>query len=286
LTLDGIFGPRLSSIIRVFVTPLVILAITASVAGASTPRRKKVVPPPLVSNAVHVVVPRGRPIEIAFAADTGFDGTPSLGHAIQMAADDHGGVLGFPIRINAVNVPTCGNPPNAVSAATTAAYRITANLQNVAVLGQICSPGFAQALPIYQKADMVVVSGSATNTALPATGPTVFNRTVVDDNNFNGWYPVISQLPVDLAWRLDYTVKFGAPPADFADLYYDAARIVLGDIAGASHVDAKGELVVTRDALATAVRNTTGYPGVTCSVSIDNNGNRVDDGAEITTCAG
>jgi ABC-type branched-subunit amino acid transport system substrate-binding protein len=231
-------------------------------------------------------VARGQPVQIAFAADSGFAGTPSLGHAIQMAVDDHGGVLGFAIRINAVNTPTCGSPPNTVSAATTAAYRITANLQNVAVLGQVCSHGFAQALAIYQKADIVVISGSATNTALPAAGPTVFNRTIVDDNNVDNWYPVISQLPGDLAWRLDYTVKFGAPPADFADLYYDAAAIVLDDIAGASRIDAKGDLVIDRAALARAVRTTSGYRGVTCSVTIDSGGDRVDDGAAINACAG
>jgi ABC-type branched-subunit amino acid transport system substrate-binding protein len=242
--------------------------------------------PPLVSNTVRVVVTRGQPIQIAFAADSGFDGTPSLANAIQMAVDDHGGVLGFPIRINAVDTPTCGNPPNAVSAATGAAYRITANLQNVAVLGQVCSFGFAQALPIYQKAGMVVVSGSATNPALPAAGPTVFDRTIVDENRVGDWYPVISQLPVDLAWRLDYTSRFGAPPSDFADLYYDAAEIVLDDIAGASRIDAKGELIVNRADLASAVRATSAYPGVTCSVSIDSTGDRTDDEAAISNCAG
>src|SRR5262249_3827260 len=264
---------------------LIAAVLTASVAGASTPRKKKVVPPP-VSNTIHVVVPRGQPIQIAFAADSGFDGTASLADAIQMAVDNHGGVLGFPIRIDAVNAPTCGIPPNAVSAATSAAYKITANLQNVAVLGQVCSFGFAQALPIYQKAGMAVVSGSATNPSMPAAGPTVFNRTIVDDNRLNEWYPVISQLPVDLAWRLDYTVKFRAPPSDYADLYYDAASIVLDDIAGASQVDAKGELIVNRAALASAVRNTSGYPGVTCSVTIDSAGDRTDDEAAISACAG
>src|SRR5262249_46525377 len=107
---------------------LIAAVLAASVAGASTPRKKKVVPPP-VSNTIHVVVPRGQPIQIAFAADSGFDGTASLADAIQMAVDNHGGVLGFPIRIDAVNAPTCGIPPNAVSAATSAAYKITANLR-------------------------------------------------------------------------------------------------------------------------------------------------------------
>jgi ABC-type branched-subunit amino acid transport system substrate-binding protein len=239
-----------------------------------------------VSNTVHFVVPRGQPLEIAFASDSGFDGTPSLAHAIQMAVDNHGGVLGFPIRINAVDAPTCGSPPNTVSAATNAALRITSNLQNVAVLGQVCSHGFAQALAIYQKAGIVVVSGSATNPALPAAGPTVFDRTIVDDNLVDAWYPVISQLPSDLSWRLDYTAKFGAPPSDYADLYYDAASIVLDDIAGASRIDAKGNLIVGRAALAGAVRSTSGYPGVTCSVTIDGNGDRTDDEGAISACAG
>ena len=257
----------------------------ASAAGANTPRKKKVVAP-LVSNTVHVVVGRGQPIQIAFAADSGFNGAASLANAIKMALDNHPAVLGFPIRTNTVNAPTCGSPPNAVAAATTAAYGIAANLQNVAVLGQVCSHGFAQALAIYQKAGIVVISGSATNTALPAAGPTVFNRTIVDDNRVDDWYPVISQLPDDLAWRLDYTVKFGSAPSDFADLYYDAANIVIDDIAGASHVDAKGELIVNRAALATAVRNTAAYPGVTCSVTINSIGDRIDDGVAINTCTG
>jgi ABC-type branched-subunit amino acid transport system substrate-binding protein len=268
-----------------FTLMLIVAVSAASVAGARTPRKKKVVPQ-LVSNTIHVVVPRGQPIQIAFAADSGFDGTPSLADAIQMAVDNHGGVLGFPIRVNAVNAPTCGSPPNAVSAATGAAYKITANLQNVAVLGQVCSFGFAQALSIYQKAGMVVVSGSATNPALSAAGPTVFNRTIVDDNRVDDWYAVISQLPVDLAWRLDYTVEFGAPPSDYADLFYDAASIVLDDIAGASQIDAKGELIVNRAVLATAVRNTSAYPGVTCSVTIDSTGDRTDDQPAISACAG
>jgi hypothetical protein len=261
------------------------LAVTASVAGANAPRKKRVVPP-LVSNTIHVVVPHGQPIQIAFASDSGFDGTASLANAILMAVANHPAVLGFPIRINTVNAPTCGSPPNTVSAATTAAYRISANLQNVAVLGQVCSHGFAQALAIYQKAGIVVISGSATNPSLPAAGPTVFDRTIVDDNRVGSWYPVISQLPVDLAWRLDYTVKFGSAPSDFADLYYDAANIVIDDIANASKVDAKGELIVNRAALASAVRNTSAYPGATCSVTIDSSGDRTDDGTAISTCAG
>ena len=81
-------------------------------------------------------------------------------------------------------------------------------------------------------------------------------------------------------------VQSGSAPSDFADLDYDAANIVIDDIAGASQVDTKGELIVNRAALATAVRNTSAYPGATCSVTIDNSGDRTDDRTAISTCAG
>jgi hypothetical protein len=240
---------------------------------------------PPVSNATQVVVPRGQPIQIAFANDSGSGFATSLANAVAMALGNHPAVDGFPISIDTVDVRTCGQLPGTLAAATTGAYRITSNLQNVAVLGQVCSQGFAQALRIYETADVVVLTGSATSPALPVAGPDVFNRTVVDDNTFDNWYATVSQLPGDLVWRQQYTDKFGTPPLDFADLYYDAANIVINDIAAVSQVDSKGNLVVNRAALATAVRNTSGYPGVTCSVTIDSSGNRTDDGAALSACA-
>jgi hypothetical protein len=79
-----------------------ILVVAPSAAAAGTPRKKKVVQP-LVSNTIHVVVPHGQPVQIAFAADPGFGGAMSLTNAIQMAVANHPTVFGFPIRINTVN---------------------------------------------------------------------------------------------------------------------------------------------------------------------------------------
>jgi ABC-type branched-subunit amino acid transport system substrate-binding protein len=253
-------------------------------AGAATPRKKVASPP--ASNTIRVVVPRGQPIQIAFANDPGSGYATSLANAISMAVGNHPTVDGFPIEVNTVDVATCGNPPNAVAAAATGAYRITSNLQNVAVLGQVCSHGFAQALRIYQTAGVVVITGSATNTALPAAGPGVFNRTVVDDNDIDSWYAAISQLPGDLVWRQQYTDRFGTTPSDYADLYYDAADVLLADLGGASRLDARSDLVVSRATLAHAVRTTAAYPGVTCTVTIDPaTGDRVDDPNAIANCA-
>jgi ABC-type branched-subunit amino acid transport system substrate-binding protein len=203
-----------------------------------------------------------------------------------MAVDAHPSVRGFPIQINTVNAPTCGNPPTAAAAATAAATTITDNVQNVAVLGQICSFGFAQALAIYEQHGVVTITGSATNPSLPASGPSVFNRTTVDDNGFDQWYATISTLPSDLAWRQAYTLRFGSTPSEFADLYYDAAGLLIRDLQRVSTINADHDLVIQRETLATAVRATTSYQGVSCTVSIDaNTGNRVNDPTALTRCA-
>jgi ABC-type branched-subunit amino acid transport system substrate-binding protein len=97
---------------------------------------------------------------------------------------------------------------------------------------------------------------------------------------------VVSQLPSDVDWRQAYTDKFGAGAADFADLYYDAAGIVISDLEATSTINSAGNLIVNRAALARAVRNTAGYPGVTCAITLDpTTGNRVDDPAALSKCA-
>jgi hypothetical protein len=61
--------------------------------------------------------------------------------------------------------------------------------------------------------------------------------------------------------------------------------ILTADLGGASRLDARGDLVVSRATLAPAVRTTTAYPGVTCTVTIDPaTGNRVDDPNAIANC--
>src|SRR6266545_1233901 len=123
------------------VLPLVLALVVTSTSGAAHPkkagRRVK-------SDAALVAVARGRPVEIAFAAALNAPGyEPSIANAIQMAVEANPAVRCFPIRINLVSAP-CGDP----AADAAAAMSITLNLQNVGVLGQFCSSGFEQALPI------------------------------------------------------------------------------------------------------------------------------------------
>jgi ABC-type branched-subunit amino acid transport system substrate-binding protein len=168
---------------------------------------------------VEVVVPRGQSLQIAFVNDSGSGFATSLANAVQRAVEAHPSLRGFPIEINPVNAQTCGDPATAGAVATAAASSVTANLQNVAVLGQVCSFGFAQALAIYEQAGVVTLSGSATNPTLPSAAPTVFDRTTLDDNGFDLWYATVATLPSDFAWRQAYSHEFGGAPADFADLY-------------------------------------------------------------------
>jgi ABC-type branched-subunit amino acid transport system substrate-binding protein len=242
------------------------------------------------SQGTLVVVPRGQPVQIAFATDlsgpaSGF-GT-SLANAVQMAVDAHPAIRGFPIKINTVDAP-CGDPTADVAAATS----IVANGQNVGVLGQLCSSGFDQALPIYQSADVVTITGSATAPGLSSFGPTVFNRTAVNDtccpfvDGFDPWYATVVTLPSDIAWQLAYNLKFGTAPTAFADLYYDAARLLIRNLQNVSSVDSSGNLVVDRATLAQAVRSTTKYQGVSCTITLDPaTGDRLDDTTSLSPCA-
>jgi hypothetical protein len=97
----------------------------------------------------------------------------------------------------------------------------------------------------------------------------------------------VQRLPSDLAWQREYVTEFGSSPQGFADLYFDAASLLLRRLRQVSRVDAVGDLVIGRDALAGAVRNTTHFPGVSCTIALDPaTGNRVNDPAALARCAG
>lgn len=230
-----------------------------------------------------VVVPPGQPVQIAFASDlSGFAAglAPSLSNAVRMAIGFHPTIRGFPIQLNTYDA-ACGDP----AADMAAANSIVANGQNAGVIGQLCSSGFDQALPIYDAAGVVTISGSATTASLATLGFSVFNRVAVADPDFNAWYAAVSSLPSDLAWQHGYDVIFGSPPPTFADLYYDATSLLIADLRRVSRVDRTGSLIIDRASLATAVRSTRSFTGVTCTVTLDRaTGNRVNDPAALNRC--
>lgn len=233
------------------------------------------------TTASTVVVPRGQPVQIAFTADT-TEGpffaelTASIEDAIQMAIEQHPMIRGFPVQVNDVE-STCGGDN------TLSATAIVSNTQNTAVLGNICSAGMVSALPIYEAAGVVTISGSATASYLPPLGPTVFNRTaVVSDASGDAgdiWASQVATLPSVLEWEQEFEAEFGMAPffEPYPVLYFDAASLLVSDLQRVSKI-VDGNLVIGRAALASAVRNTTNFQGVSCTITLDPlTGNRVND---------
>ena len=234
-----------------------------------------------------VVVPRGQSLQLAFVGSSDFpDFTTSFRNALQMATERHATIRGFPVQVNAFDAPCfSGSDPAAANADVAAA--VVSSPQNTAVIGQVCSVGFAGALPIYDASGVVTISGSASSDSLPVLGPSVFNRTVVSDGDGgDSWYQAITKLPSDLTWRASYQAEFGAAPMDFTDLYFDAATLLLRRLQQVSRI-VNGDLVIDRAELAEAVRHTAHFHGVTCTITLDPaTGNRVNDPAALARCAG
>jgi hypothetical protein len=257
---------------------------------------------PAAAAANQVVVPHGAPVQLAVVLDKSDSVAPlytaGIRNAIQMAVQLHPRIHGFPIRLNdGFDAPCVGDGAFAQNLADAAA--VVANPQNVAVLGHFCSaplggvtfpgpcpsPPPTSALSLYQQNGVVLISGSTTNACLPAIGPTVFNATIVPDPGSDLWYSQVTALPSDRLWQLFYRAEFGVAPTGFADLYFDATRLLLTRLDQTARAFG-GQLVIDRQALARAVRQTTRFPGVTCTIALDPaTGFRIDDQAALARCA-
>ena len=238
------------------------------------------------SSPAQVVISRGQPIQIAFTVDTTDvpDYSQSFLNAVRMAVGGHPRIKGFPIQLNTVET-RCGQDPNVDADDTAAAQTIVGHVQNVAVLGNLCSFGFPAALSVYQAAGLLALTGSASADWLPAAQ--VLDRTVVSDGDgFARWYALVRNLPSDLAWQRDYLAAFDAAPMPYADLWFDATNLLIARLEQVSTWDRSGDLVIGRAALAAGVRGTVGFPGVTCAITLDpETGKRVNDAAALARCA-
>jgi ABC-type branched-subunit amino acid transport system substrate-binding protein len=242
---------------------------------------------PAAAAAGPVVVSHGRQVEIAVVLDRGTGVgaplTPSIVNAIQMATQLFHPIRGFRVQLEPYDAP-CGDD-EAVAPNASVAQTVVANPQIVAVIGHECSYSFSggaelddngvcltptrpNALAIYESAGIPTIDGSTTSPCLPADGLTVFNRTAAADPGFDTWYASVKALPSDKLWTALYTLEFGAPPGDYADLYFDATTLLLERIFQVSRVSASS-LVIDRAVLAEAIRNTTDFSGVTGSITLD-----------------
>ena len=224
-----------------------------------------------------VQVTQGAPIQIAVSVDLSDEaseiGLSSL-KAVKMAVEDFGAIQGFSIQLNEYD-SECN-----FLGGLTAAVDILDNPQNTGVIGHTCSVSFSGALPYFEKAGLVTISGSTTNAYIPTLAPSVFNRTVLDDSVQPSqiWVPLMQNLNSVQNWRTGYLNRFGEEPDDYAVFFYDAARILLERIKQTAELQPDGSLLIDRSALASAVRATSNYQGVTGRIDLNEQGNRVDSG--------
>jgi hypothetical protein len=217
-----------------------------------------------------VTVSPGNPIEIALVTDQAWSVTQYITEALQMAMDDYGTIQGWNLQRNDYD-GGCS-----FENGQTAANEVVSNPQNVGVIGPDCSSSTAGALPVLDTAGVVMISHSSTGEDLPVAGPTVFNRVIVSDTAFVEWETKISRLPSVHTWEMEFESTYGYPPEVFTKYAYDATTLLLTHIDAVSTVDGSGNLVIDREALAVAVRGTSGFPGVTDEITLEPDGDRVN----------
>ena len=239
-----------------------------------------------MANVSTIVVPRRQPIQIAVVV-TLSDPFPDLGegavNAVQMAIEDHGPIQGFSVQRNDFDgecSPTAGEA---------AAKAVVRNPKNVGVIGHMCSGSYNAGLPIYEEAGVVTISGSATDLTsnLWPSGETVFNRTVIEGGDAGEWLNIVQTLPSVLAWQADYVTRFDSLPTSYPEylpFYYDATRLLLTRIDEVASMHRGGKLVIDQAALASAVRDTENFLGVTCFITLDEFGSRISDLDQLTPC--
>jgi predicted amidohydrolase YtcJ/ABC-type branched-subunit amino acid transport system substrate-binding protein len=214
----------------------------------------------------------GSDLEVAVLAPTSGQHA-QLGQALRNAAElaflEVGGLGDLPVKLTLVD-DGC-----AESGGQQAATAISANANVVGVLGPACSASAGAALPVLEAAGIPAISGAADGPQVATLGPTVFSRTVP----YAGQPIATTIASVDAlepvqAFYARYQAKFGALPAEAYRPYlaftYDAAAV----LAQALRTTATSSSGVDRAALAAAVRATSGYQGITGTISFDTDGNR------------
>jgi branched-chain amino acid transport system substrate-binding protein len=134
-----------------------------------------------------VVVPKGEKIKIAVQTDL-TNAIPEFGLDIWQGAqttaalfNEAGGLKGFEVELF-VEDDRCSGEDG-----TTVANRVAADPQVVAVIGPICSGATVAASDVYEDARIVMVSPSATATAVTSRGLTVINRVAPLDSKQGAW---------------------------------------------------------------------------------------------------
>jgi ABC-type branched-subunit amino acid transport system substrate-binding protein len=237
-------------------------------------------PPAFATGPGQIVLQQPYAIVIAYSGPQTGNGsvlfTP-LQQAAQKAIEDHGPVHGFGVNLVSFD-DGCTEAGGAA-----AAQQIVADERLIAVLGPACTKAAQGALPVLENANVVMISGAATVPGLSFYGPGVFHRTLLDDDavtleagQVSQIY--ITQLPAVQAWFNDFAAWGGQLLEEgfnhYSPYQYDAAGILLRALDQVAQLQADGSLVIDREALRSAVRGTSAYPGVTGPITFEADGDR------------
>lgn len=128
-----------------------------------------------------VMIAKGKTIKLGWAGDESLQlVVPSQGilYGAKVAVNRRnaaGGIKGFKVEIADLDDQCKGD------AATTVAQKFASDPEIVGIVGHVCSGATIAAADVYEKARIVMVSGSVTADALTNKGLTVFNRVVLND---------------------------------------------------------------------------------------------------------
>lgn len=203
-----------------------------SLPPTSAPTTASVVPTAPAAGGDSIVLQQPFAIIVAYVGPqtgTGSALFTPLQQAGQKAIEDHGPVHGFGVNLIAFN-DFCTE-----AGGDTATQQIVADEHIVAVLGPVCSQGAVGALPALQAANVVMISGSATIPGLSVHGPSVFHRTLLDDDQVDTLgYPsqiYIEDLPAVQTWLADFEAWGGGLLETGLNHYspyqYDAMGVLL-----------------------------------------------------------
>jgi ABC-type branched-subunit amino acid transport system substrate-binding protein len=226
-----------------------------------------------------LTTPPGGKVNIALVGDNAVfpQLTASMQGTIQMAIDEAGPVQGFSLSLIVFD-GGCGDSQAAIGAAS----KVVADPTVTGVVGHLCSGSCVPGSDVYEGAHVVMISPSCTAPNVTERGLQVVNRVCTRDDR--GGDEVNAAIVETSAYRQfvgRYSSLYGSAPASEHDIVfyvayaYDAANVLIRAIKQVAVVDASGNLVIGRQALAHAVRATSGYQGVTGTISFDSKGDRI-----------
>lgn len=220
-----------------------------------------------------LAISSGGPLKVGvMGSQTGqtVDASSAVQAGVEAAVQEHGPVAGLPIELVQFD-SKCSESGGQIAAQEAAG---TANL--AAIIGPTCSNAARGALPVLESHLVVTVSASATLPEVASYGPTVFNRVILHEDqpgssegaeveDLESVQSFYDRLDSELASENRYFSAYG----------YDAATLLMQSLEQVAEPTAEGGLTIDRAALARQVRNTTGFEGVTGTITFDEAGNRV-----------